>query len=59
MLPQLPRLVHRALSSEPLAGLSGSLERLADQNARRNDLLAALLLVALAGVVLLAAQLFY
>jgi len=58
MLPQLPRLVHRALSSQPLAGLRAPLERLADENARRNDLLSALLVVALATLVLLAVQLF-
>ena len=58
MLPQLPRLVHRALATEPLAVLRAPLERLAHENARRNDLLAALLVVLLAGVVLVAFQLF-
>jgi ubiquinone biosynthesis protein len=57
MLPQLPRLVHRTLAAEPLAGVRESLERLADENARRNDLLTALLVVLLAGVVLFAASL--
>jgi ubiquinone biosynthesis protein len=41
-LPQLPRLLHRAL------------ERLAEENARRNDLLSALLAVAMVGVLLAA-----
>ena len=39
MLPELPRLVHRALSEDRLAPLGASLERLADENARRNDIL--------------------
>src|SRR3954451_19192170 len=39
MLPELPRLVHRALSQDRLAPLGASLARLADENARRNDIL--------------------
>jgi ubiquinone biosynthesis protein len=48
-LPQLPRLVHRALADDRLGALNVVLERIARQNARRNRLLAALIaLVALA-----------
>src|SRR5256714_2358845 len=51
-LPQLPRLIHRALSREPLGSLNAALERIAEENARRNDLLSALLAVAMVGVLL-------
>src|SRR5690348_6120170 len=34
-LPQLPRLLHRALAEDRLAGLQGALDRLAAQGARR------------------------
>ncbi len=44
-LPQLPRLVHRALAEDRLGALQHALERIARQNARRNRLLAALLVV--------------
>jgi ubiquinone biosynthesis protein len=57
-LPQLPRLAHRALAEDRLGALRATLERLAAQNARRNQLLFALvLLAALAIVVLLAGPL--
>jgi ubiquinone biosynthesis protein len=53
-LPQLPRLVHRALAQDRLGDVHAALERLAQENARRNDLFSALLAVlaalALAGV---------
>jgi len=49
-LPRLPRLVHQALAQDRLAPLTAALERLADENARRNRLLA-LLAALLAGVV--------
>jgi ubiquinone biosynthesis protein len=54
-LPQLPRLVHRALSADRLATLERALERLAEQGRQRNRLLALLaaLLVALLAVQLL------
>jgi ubiquinone biosynthesis protein len=39
-LPQLPRLVHRALAEDRLGALQGAVERLADAHARRNRLLA-------------------
>ncbi len=48
-LPQVPRLVHRALAEDRLGALQLALERLAAQNARRNRWLAALVLV-LAGL---------
>jgi ubiquinone biosynthesis protein len=51
-LPQLPRLVHRALAEDRLGELRASVERLAAENARRNDLLTALLVVLLAALVL-------
>jgi len=52
-LPQLPRLVHRALSEERLGPIRDALERIAVENARRNDLVSALLVVA--GALLLVA----
>jgi ubiquinone biosynthesis protein len=44
-LPQLPRLVHRALAEDRLGPIRDALERLAQENARRNDLVSALLVV--------------
>ena len=52
-LPQLPRLVHRALAEDRVGALHATLERIALQNARRNRLLAALIGVVMAGIVLL------
>jgi ubiquinone biosynthesis protein len=49
-LPQLPRLVHRALAEDRVLAIHGLLELLAAQNARRNRLLAALVAVAAAAV---------
>jgi ubiquinone biosynthesis protein len=57
-LPQLPRLVHRALAENRLGELRAGLDRLAVENARRNDLLSALLAVALLALLLLAVSLF-
>lgn len=57
-LPQLPRLVHRVLAEDRLGALRAPLERLAEENARRNDLLGALLVVVLVAVVLMAIGLF-
>jgi ubiquinone biosynthesis protein len=45
-LPQLPRLAHRALAADRLGRLHHALERLADEDARRNDILVGFLLVA-------------
>ncbi len=45
-LPQLPRLVHRALDEDRLGALHDAVERLASENARRNDLVSGFLLVA-------------
>jgi ubiquinone biosynthesis protein len=55
-LPQLPRLVHRALAEDRLGALHLAIERLALQNARRNRLLSGLVLVAALALVLLAFQ---
>ena len=57
-LPQLPRLVHRVLAEDRLAALRAPLERLAEETARRNDLLAALLAVLTAALVVVAVFLF-
>ena len=53
-LPQIPRLVHRALGEERTGGLREALERLAEESRRRNDLLSAALVVALAALILVA-----
>jgi len=53
-LPTVPRLVHRLLAEERIGGLQAALERLVEENGRRNRLLAALLAVA---ALLLALQL--
>jgi len=50
-LPQLPRLIHRALAQDQVGTLRAALDRLAEEQARRNDLLAALLAVAMLGVI--------
>jgi ubiquinone biosynthesis protein len=54
-LPQLPRLVHRALAEDRLGELRAAVERLAAQGARRNRLLVVLVTV---GVLALAVLLF-
>jgi ubiquinone biosynthesis protein len=53
-LPQLPRLVHRALAEDRFGELQSTLELLALQNARRNRLLSGLLILALAALALTA-----
>jgi ubiquinone biosynthesis protein len=53
-LPQLPRLVHRALAEDRLRALQAGLERVALQNARRNRLLIILIAALLATIALLA-----
>jgi ubiquinone biosynthesis protein len=53
-LPELPRLLHRALAEDRVGGLARALERLAEENARRNRLLAALLVLGAAALVLAA-----
>jgi len=57
-LPQIPRLVHRALAEDRLGAVRASLDRLAEENARRNDLLTAFLVLAAAALVLVAVTLF-
>ncbi len=56
-LPQLPRLLHRALAEDRAAPLAAALDRLAAENARRNDLLAGLLVVLTASLILAAVYL--
>ena len=55
-LPALPRLAHRLLAEERIAGLQRALESLARENARRNEILRALVAAVLA-LALLAALL--
>jgi len=57
-LPQLPRLVHRALSEDRIGALGRALERLAEESARRNRLLGALVALLAAALAVLAAGLF-
>ena len=56
-LPQLPRLVHRALTEDRLGALRETLERLADESARRNDLLSAALVIVTVALILAAVAL--
>ncbi len=51
-LPQLPRLLHRLLAEDRVGALQKAMERLAEENARRNRLLAALLVLLAAGLIL-------
>ena len=57
-LPQLPRLAHRLLAEDRLESLGHALERLGDQQVRRNRLLAAVLAVLAAGLILQIAAMF-
>jgi hypothetical protein len=50
--------VHRALSEDRVGPLTAAVERLASENARRNDLLAALLVLLGAGLILAAISFF-
>jgi ubiquinone biosynthesis protein len=52
-LPQLPRLVHRALAEDRLGALHGAVERLASESTRRNHLIFGFLLVAALALVVL------
>ena len=52
-LPQLPRLVHRALAEDRLGAVQAALERVVAQNARRNRLLAALIGLLAVGLMVL------
>jgi ubiquinone biosynthesis protein len=52
-LPQLPRLAHRLLAEDRLGTVQRAIERLAQQNARRNRLLAALAALGAAGLLIL------
>jgi ubiquinone biosynthesis protein len=57
MLPQLPRLLHRALAEDRVGPLREALERLAAESERRNDMLSAALVVAMIGLILAAVAL--
>jgi ubiquinone biosynthesis protein len=57
-LPQLPRLVHRALAEDRLGAIHAALEKLARENARRNMLVSALILMLVAFGVVVAVALF-
>jgi ubiquinone biosynthesis protein len=57
-LPQLPRLVHRVLAEDRLGALHGALERLAEENARRNDILAGLAIAIVSGLLIAVLTLF-
>jgi ubiquinone biosynthesis protein len=52
-LPTIPRLAHRLLAEDRMTELRAALERIAEQGARRNRLLAALLLLGAAGLLIL------
>ena len=56
-LPQLPRLVHRALDEDRLGALREAMERLGAENRRRNHILVGLLAVAALAAALLAISL--
>jgi ubiquinone biosynthesis protein len=56
-LPQLPRLAHRLLAQDHPAALQRAVERLAGENARRNNLLGALVALLAALAALLAVSL--
>jgi ubiquinone biosynthesis protein len=57
-LPQLPRLVHRALAEDRLGALHAAIERLADEHARRNRLLSLVLVAFIVWLVATFATLF-
>ena len=57
-LPAIPRLLHRLLAEDRMGELRTALERLAEQNRRRNGLLWALLAVVAAGTIVVAVILF-
>jgi ubiquinone biosynthesis protein len=58
ILPQLPRLLHRALTEDRTAEVRALLERVAAESKRRNDLLAAALALLGAGLLVLTFLLF-
>ena len=57
-LPAIPRLLHRLLAEDRAGGLQAAIERLAAENRRRNDLLAALVALLAAGLILVAVSMF-
>ena len=56
-LPQIPRLVHRALAEDRLGAIQAAFAQLSAQNARRNRLLGLLLGAAALGLALAIANL--
>jgi ubiquinone biosynthesis protein len=57
-LPQLPRLVHRALAEDRLGAVHAAIERLADEQARRNRMLSMMLAAFLVWLIAMLATLF-
>ena len=57
-LPQLPRLVHRALADDRLGAVHAAIERLADEQARRNRMLSVMLAAFLVWLIAMLATLF-
>jgi ubiquinone biosynthesis protein len=57
-LPQLPRLVHRALADDRLGAVHAAIERLADEQARRNRMLSVMLAAFLVWLIAMLASLF-
>jgi ubiquinone biosynthesis protein len=57
-LPELPRLAHRALAEDRLGALQRAVDRLAQENSRRNHILTGFLIVAALAVVLVAFLMF-
>jgi ubiquinone biosynthesis protein len=57
-LPELPRMLHRVLAEDRLGALEAAVRELAAEERRRNDLLSALVLLALAGVAVFAMAVF-
>jgi len=57
-LPQLPRLVHRALAEDRLGAVHAAIERLADEQARRNRMLSVMLAAFLVWLIAMLATLF-
>jgi ubiquinone biosynthesis protein len=57
-LPQLPRLVHRALAEDRLGAVHAAIERLADEQARRNRMLSVMLAAFIVWLIAMLATLF-
>jgi ubiquinone biosynthesis protein len=57
-LPELPRMLHRVMAEDRLGALEAAVRELAAEERRRNELLSALVLLALAGVAVFAMAVF-